>query len=1019
MANKIILKKSTVASKAPLATDLEVGELAVNTADAKLYTKHSDGSVKQLNTDVARSTATFNTTANSWYRIATSALGINRNSGEFVVDWTVNSNHGSARFSAGCHYGQTTGTSIMQENFSFFGSGGVTEARIVYHTTYTGNYAYVEVKVASALTSLQLNVELQDTIGWSLVTPSTAGSIPAGYTSYTHTFVSAGQITAGTAAKLTYNQEGRVTSGTSLAATDIPSLDAAKIASGTLASARMPAFSGDATSTAGATALTLAATGVTAATYGSSTSVPSITVDAKGRITSASNTTIQSASTTQSGVVQLSSATNSESTTLAATASAVKSAYDLAAAAIPATAKGAANGVATLDANSKIPTSQLPSAGLYTHPTGDGNLHVPATGTTNANKVLMAGATAGSLSWTEPNLTHMPEVFVKDAVRVATTAALTATFLNNVLTNSGTAAALTVDGVTVVLNDRILVKDQTNAAHNGIYTVTAVGAASPATAWTLTRAADANTTTKIAGAVVNVDAGTQGGILYTTDFRRNYALNTNAVNWHRIVDSSLASDTAAYAANTAAVGTSLKYARMDHVHPLQTSVESLTTARTFTIGSTGKSFNGSADVSWTLTEIGAAASTHTHSASDITTGTLSTSRLPSPAAGDWFNGVPVISTGGVQEIGRYIDFHSTTDTTADNTFRLDNSAAGLLNASGSVTVLGRLQSSGNQSIAAWTTTGASIDSAAATFTDTSTAAAGTVATRVLNSFNTPTIASTNAITVTNAATVYIANRPTAGTNTTITNGYALWVDNGNCQFDGNVNVGGVLNAAAGSVTAPSISFAADTNTGLYNTADKVYVTCGGVNSAYFGTTEQFNYGSIYVTTTDDVAANATTTIQDSSAFILRGKYWNGTASTNVDWSIVNDITAATAAGNQLVFRANGTNKMTLSNGGTLTVTAVNSTADVLKKTNISTAAADVIQQLRGVEFDWTGSGSKSSGVIAQEVEAVIPHAVQTDTEGVKSVNYSSLIAYLIESVKAQQNQINNLSMKVHHLQVSN
>ena len=38
-------------------------------------------------------------------------------------------------------------------------------------------------------------------------------------------------------------------------------------------------------------------------------------------------------------------------------------------------------------------------ATAYTHPTGDGNLHVPATSTTNNGKVLKAGATAGSLSW--------------------------------------------------------------------------------------------------------------------------------------------------------------------------------------------------------------------------------------------------------------------------------------------------------------------------------------------------------------------------------------------------------------------------------------------------------------------------------------------------------------------------------------------------------------------------------------------------------------------------------------------
>ena len=70
---------------------------------------------------------------------------------------------------------------------------------------------------------------------------------------------------------------------------------------------------------------------------------------------------------------------------------------------------------------------------------------------------------------------------------------------------------------------------------------------------------------------------------------------------------------------TAAVGASAKVAREDHVHPLQTSVSgnagtatTLQTARTITIGSTGKTFNGSENVSWTLSEIGAAASNHKH-----------------------------------------------------------------------------------------------------------------------------------------------------------------------------------------------------------------------------------------------------------------------------------------------------------------------------------------------------------------------------------------------------------------------
>ena len=45
MPNKIILKKSSVANKVPLATDLDVGELAVNLADGRLYSKNAGGTV--------------------------------------------------------------------------------------------------------------------------------------------------------------------------------------------------------------------------------------------------------------------------------------------------------------------------------------------------------------------------------------------------------------------------------------------------------------------------------------------------------------------------------------------------------------------------------------------------------------------------------------------------------------------------------------------------------------------------------------------------------------------------------------------------------------------------------------------------------------------------------------------------------------------------------------------------------------------------------------------------------------
>ena len=100
---------------------------------------------------------------------------------------------------------------------------------------------------------------------------------------------------------------------------------------------------------------------------------------------------------------------------------------------------------------------------------------------------------------------------VKASVRLATTANLGSNYNNagGTLTNSGSNAALSLDGVTVVAGNRILVKDQTAGAENGIYVVTTVGDGS--TAWVLTRAEDANASAEMTGGVFTfVEEGTVG-----------------------------------------------------------------------------------------------------------------------------------------------------------------------------------------------------------------------------------------------------------------------------------------------------------------------------------------------------------------------------------------------------------------------------------------------------------------------------------------------------------------------------
>ena len=110
---------------------------------------------------------------------------------------------------------------------------------------------------------------------------------------------------------------------------------------------------------------------------------------------------------------------------------------------------------------------------------------------------------------------------VKDSCRVATTAALTVTYdqSNGRLDNAGTQAALVIDGVTLSVNDRVLVKDQAEARQNGLYIVSDIG--SNSSNWRLTRADDADAGNEITGGTFTfVEEGTansENGFVFTHD----------------------------------------------------------------------------------------------------------------------------------------------------------------------------------------------------------------------------------------------------------------------------------------------------------------------------------------------------------------------------------------------------------------------------------------------------------------------------------------------------------------------
>lgn len=123
------------------------------------------------------------------------------------------------------------------------------------------------------------------------------------------------------------------------------------------------------------------------------------------------------------------------------------------------------------------------------------------------------------------------------------------------------------------------------------------------------------------------------------------------------------STTTPKANGTAAVGTETKVARGDHVHPLQTNVS----------GSSGSCTGNAATATKLKTARNIALTgTITGNANFDGSGNISiaTSVNSVPASGNWFKGIPTVTSAGVMEVGKYIDFHNAADGTTDYDVRL-------------------------------------------------------------------------------------------------------------------------------------------------------------------------------------------------------------------------------------------------------------------------------------------------------------------------------------------------------------
>ena len=105
------------------------------------------------------------------------------------------------------------------------------------------------------------------------------------------------------------------------------------------------------------------------------------------------------------------------------------------------------------------------------------------------------------------------------------------------------------------------------------------------------------------------------------------------------------------------------------------------------------------------------------------------------------------------------------------------------------------------------------------------------------------------------------------------------------------------------------------------------------------------------------------------------------------------------------------------NTGNITASGyVDSESDIKLKTNIKTIdnALDKVLQLRGAEYDRIDRDNQHEiGVIAQEVEKIIPEVVHGDET--KTVSYGNMVAVLIEAIKEQNSVINKMKKEIEDL----
>jgi hypothetical protein len=877
--------------------------------------------------------------------------------------------------------------------------------------------------------------------------------------------------------------------------------NAANISSGTLPVARLPALTGDATTTAGTAAVTLANTAVTANSYGSASQVPTFTVDAKGRLTAAANINISISSSAVSGLASSATTdtTNAANISSGTLPNARLSTVVQSIAGLSQSQTGLVkitNGVASYDTNTYLTTTSSPtitSAATYNVSSSSSALNVTQSGAGNALTVTQTGA--GNSFVVEDSTSPDSTPFVVDGsgnlgVGQVPTAGQTVV-INKPYTGSTTVVGLTNSGT-------IQSDVTTSASYNTSTLSTAASSFTLPNAYlyratqgtigagsTVTNQYGFYVDSSLAGATNNygfygnVASGANRYNFYAAGTANNYfggsiGIGTTSPSEKLAVVgngsfSGSDTNTRLYVVNSSATAArwpgavTQNYGGTFNGFPVSELQQSRGTAAVpasvaasdvlggfNTWGHNGSSFQSATRIqgyaeSTFSTNIDAGLTFHTTAAGsqaermridksgNVGIGTSSPS--------DWYSNTARLVVANNQNANTILGIgNSTVGANAaaslsiiggtaysyHNAVLNDNNAAPYFNYNwgsgvGSVSwTMGssekmRIDSTGNLGIGTIPTATGKLQIQTATLT-------GNVGDQQIIT----RLGSSNSV---NISFLDISNfrdsTSTVGTNGTVSTGdwftagtriqqktdstWQAWE-----QFNGTGNPYGISWGTGSSTANPqsipermriSTSGALGFSGANYGTSGQVLTSSGSSSSPTWTTLQalptQTGNSGLYLTTNGTTASWASVT---GGATIS-----NDTSTNSTFYPVFTTVTSGamtTASVSNTKFYFNPST-------GTLSATVLNSLSDANFKTDVTPIVngLDIINQIEPVEYNWKENGAHSSGVIAQQLETVLPFLVDTNDKNEKSVNYSGIIAYLIDAVQQLSARVEELENK--------